>query len=173
MALSRPTSARAELSWSGWGDPAQAFPLPDDLRRLLRDGLGVEAGRLAPATIGELALTEVRMPAATRSRLESVVGADQVHSDHEARARHALGKSTLDLLRLRAGERLPAPDAVATPASHQEVLALLRVCSEDAVAVVPFGGGTSVVGGLNPRDRRIHRRRRHRSATDERPAEAR
>ena len=146
----RSRGARAELSWSGWGDPAQASPLPDGLRQLLRHALGVDGGRPAPAAIGELALSPIRLPAATMVRLQSILGADQVRSDHETRARHALGKSTLDLLRIRAGERLPAPDAVATPGSHEDVMAVLKVCSACAVAVVPFGGGTSVVGGLTP-----------------------
>ena len=51
---------------------------------------------------------------------------------------------------LRAGRRLDAPDLVLTPGSHAEILELLAICSERRVAVVPFGGGTSVVGGLTP-----------------------
>ena len=84
------------------------------------------------------------------SALTAIVGSDHVRSDHEARARHALGKSTLDLLALRAGEPIAAPDLVVAPGSHEEVLELLAVCSECRVAAVPFGGGTSVVGGLRP-----------------------
>ncbi len=53
-------------------------------------------------------------------------------------------------LRIRAGDVGDAPDLVAYPGSHDEVTALLRVCSERRIAVVPFGGGTSVVGGLEP-----------------------
>jgi alkyldihydroxyacetonephosphate synthase len=70
--------------------------------------------------------------------------------DHAARARHALGKSTPDLLRLRSPAAIPAPDLVLTPGSHAEVMRVLALCSERRVAVVPFGGGTSVVGGLTP-----------------------
>jgi alkyldihydroxyacetonephosphate synthase len=84
------------------------------------------------------------------SSLSAVVGAEHVDTSHEARVRHLRGKSTPDLLRLRRGEAGGAPDAVLTPASHAEVLALLSVCAEERVAVVPFGGGTSVVGGLEP-----------------------
>ena len=68
--------------------------------------------------------------------------------DHETRVRHTRGKSTPDLLRMRAGDGADAPDAVVTPASHDEVAAVVRWCSEHRVALVPFGGGTSVVGGL-------------------------
>ena len=60
------------------------------------------------------------------------------------------GKSYLDLLAQRAGACEDAPDAVVAPADHEQVLAVLQVCAEAGVAVVPFGGGTSVVGGLEP-----------------------
>src|SRR5690606_14157635 len=51
---------------------------------------------------------------------------------------------------MRAGDARDAPDAVVLPGSHEEVTEVLRVCSAHRVAVVPFGGGTSVVGGLTP-----------------------
>ncbi len=64
--------------------------------------------------------------------------------------RHAGGKSTFDLLRRRAEEPQDAPDAVVAPADHAQVLAVLAYCAEQRIAVVPFGGGTSVVGGVDP-----------------------
>jgi alkyldihydroxyacetonephosphate synthase len=70
--------------------------------------------------------------------------------DPVSRIRHTRGKSTPDLLRIRAGETADAPDAVVLPGSHDEVMAVLDVCAGHRVAVVPFGGGTSVVGGLSP-----------------------
>src|SRR5699024_10522874 len=53
------------------------------------------------------------------------------------------------LRRAHASEQ-DAPDAVLTPGTEDEIAAVLRCCSERGVAVVPFGGGTSVVGGLDP-----------------------
>ncbi|NRQ30541.1 FAD-binding oxidoreductase [Nonomuraea sp. NN258] len=136
------------MSWSGWGDPAKARELPEQVRALLRDLLGVRAPetpavrleevRLAPSALGD------HVPAA----LEAVVGAGNVLTSHEARVRRTRGKSTPDLLRMRAGDGSDAPDAVVLPGSHDEVAELLRVCAAERVAVVPFGGGTSVVGGL-------------------------
>src|SRR5262249_15485423 len=67
-----------------------------------------------------------------------------------ARLLHAGGKSTSDLLRRRAADPQDAPDAVVFPAGHDEVLAVLGYCSGQGIAVVPFGGGTSVVGGVQP-----------------------
>ncbi len=74
-----------------------------------------------------------------------------MRTDAETRVRHTRGKSTPDLLRLRAGETpTRRPAAVLLPGGHDEVLAVLRICAEHDVPVVPFGGGTSVVGGLAP-----------------------
>jgi hypothetical protein len=78
-----------------------------------------------------------------------------MRDDPQARALHTRGKSLSDLLRLRAGEADDAPDLVLLPGSHEEVLAVLAICSEQRVAVVPFGGGTSVVGGLEPSGERF------------------
>jgi alkyldihydroxyacetonephosphate synthase len=77
-----------------------------------------------------------------------LLGEDAVADDRLTRLTHAGGKSYLDLLRRRAGDASDAPDAVLTPASTEQVAALLRACSEEGIVVVPFGGGTSVVGGL-------------------------
>jgi alkyldihydroxyacetonephosphate synthase len=73
-----------------------------------------------------------------------------VREDREARLAHAGGKSYDDLIRRRAGEASAAPDAVLLPADADAVREVLKICSEATVAVVPFGGGTSVVGGVEP-----------------------
>ena len=73
-----------------------------------------------------------------------------VRDDPAARVAHCRGKSYLDLLRQRAGECEDAPDAVVAPGSAEAVQTVLNACNDAGVAVVPFGGGTSVVGGLEP-----------------------
>lgn len=146
----RPPYSYPELSWWGWGDPARVPDLPPQVLALLRDGLGVTAPLPHPASPDAVELAPSRMAAELTARLSQVVGAGHAHGDHEARLRHALGRSTPDLLRLRGQGPLPAPDLVLLPGSHEEVLELLRIASAERVAVVPFGGGTSVVGGLTP-----------------------
>lgn len=137
------------MLWSGWGDPAEATALAPEVLDLLHDALGVRAETPAVA-LDEVRLPEPRLGDAIRERLSRVVGEEHVCEDRPARLLHTRGKSTLDLLRIRSGQADDAPDAVVFPGSHDEVLDLLRVCSEERVAVVPFGGGTSVVGGLEP-----------------------
>jgi alkyldihydroxyacetonephosphate synthase len=118
---------------------------------LLRDLLGVK-----PRSTPVLALEDIRLPALTagtaalRALADAVGGEEHVRTDGESRIRHTRGKSTPDLLRIRAGDFSDVPQAVVLPASHDAVLAVLRACAAHGLAVVPFGGGTSVVGGLTP-----------------------
>ncbi len=69
---------------------------------------------------------------------------------HEHRLRRAAGKSYPDLIRMRSGAVGAAPDAIFLPTSAEQVAVVLRACANEGVAVVPFGGGTSVVGGVTP-----------------------
>ncbi|MFE9043637.1 FAD-binding oxidoreductase [Streptomyces sp. NPDC007818] len=144
-----------DMLWSGWGDPAKAAPLPDAVTGLLRDLLGV-----TPRDGGPTGLAAVEAPAPAladeaRAALRTAVAApDGLREDAESRIRHTRGKSTPDLLRIRAGEVEDIPAAVVLPAGHDEVLAVLSACADHGLAAVPFGGGTSVVGGLAPATKR-------------------
>jgi alkyldihydroxyacetonephosphate synthase len=71
-----------------------------------------------------------------------------VTADHEARVRHTYGKAFRDILRGFRGDFTAAPDLVATPANEGDITAVLDWASDAKVAVIPFGGGTSVVGGV-------------------------
>lgn len=138
------------MLWRGWGDPARARPLPEPVRDLLRELLGVRPADAAPVPLAEVRAPASRLPAAGRAELAAAVGDGSLRDDDESRIRHTRGKSTPDLLRIRRGDAAAAPDAVVLPGTHDDVLAVLRVCTEHGVAVVPYGGGTSVVGGLTP-----------------------
>jgi alkyldihydroxyacetonephosphate synthase len=150
MSESRPADPPPPLAWSGWGDPAEVPELPDQVLDLLAQGLGIRRPGSQAVTMDAVALPEPRLGAVVGDALAVVVGSDHVLADNESRVRHTRGKSTPDLLRLRTGEASDAPDLVLAPGSHEEVAGLLAVCSAHRVAVVPFGGGTSVVGGLTP-----------------------
>jgi alkyldihydroxyacetonephosphate synthase len=96
------------------------------------------------------ALTPSRLTEADLAALARIVGDDHATQDDAVRALHLGGKSTPDLLRRRLDEPQTAPDAVVSPGDHAEVAALLAKCARLGLAVVPFGGGTSVVGGVDP-----------------------
>jgi alkyldihydroxyacetonephosphate synthase len=139
------------MRWWGWGEDGHQIPLTEPALALLREELDADlAERHGPVPLEEVRLPDPRLPAALRSRLEAAVGAEGVLDDRAARVAHAAGRSYPDLVRLRAGDASSAPDAVALPGSADEVQAVLAACAEARVAVVPFGGGTSVVGGVEP-----------------------
>ncbi|MFF3322433.1 FAD-binding oxidoreductase [Streptomyces sp. NPDC002889] len=144
-----------DMLWSGWGDPAKAAPLPDTVIGLLQDLLGVTPRESGPAVLDGIDVPDSPLTDDALRALTGCVGdAAYVRTDAESRIRHTRGKSTPDLLRIRAGEVDDIPAAVLLPGSHDEVLAVLRACVEHGVAAVPFGGGTSVVGGLAPEVKR-------------------
>lgn len=138
-----------EMRWDGWGDPALATELPRAVRTLLPLLLG-RVRRPEPApSIEEITTDDSRLGPDDLQALHSVVGRDHVHTDAETRLRRACGRSTPDLLRRRQ-RRQRVPDAVVRPADHDQVGQLLRIAGERRIAVIPYGGGTSVVGGVDP-----------------------
>jgi alkyldihydroxyacetonephosphate synthase len=136
------------MRWWGWGVDGHDAPLPPAVAAILSEELGAGAERRDPVALEAVALAEATMSAGTRKRLEGLVGSEHVRDDRLARVTHAAGRGYPDLVRLRAGRADNAPDAVLYPGSSAEVAELLRVCADERVAVVPFGGGTSVVGGV-------------------------
>src|SRR5882757_8266590 len=74
-------------------------------------------------------------------------------SDRYDRVAHSLGKAYRDVVRGFRGEFSNPPDLVAYPSSPEDVDAILSFCSDEKAAAIPFGGGTSVVGGVEPRMR--------------------
>ncbi len=140
--------------WHGWGDPTEAHPLSKAAWRQLRDEIGADPSRrVPPVALDAVELAPSRLESAgagraARDALVAVVGPDHVHTDREWRVGHAGGKSYPDLYRLRTGDGSNAPDAVVVPGSADEVQRVIHVAVEHHLAVVPFGGGTSVVGGV-------------------------
>ena len=139
------------MRWWGWGVDRDATSLPDKARDMLRQAFSIDDEPAPPPCLEDVRLPDPSLPSQVRDQLVSIVGADAVRDDRLARVSHALGKSYPDLVRIRAGDASSAPDAVVYPASHDSVLAVLALCSAERIAVAPFGGGTSVVGGVEPR----------------------
>ncbi|MGF1464641.1 MAG: FAD-binding oxidoreductase [Sandaracinaceae bacterium] len=146
---------RTRIRWNGWGWRDHTFDLRgrgDALWAYLAEALDVGSLPDTPAA----ALADVRLPEPaldhdTLARLAALTHASRVRTDRRERAFHALGRSYVDLLRLRRGAPPDAPDAVVYPADAAEVRAVLRLAAERDVAVVPYGGGSSVVGGVEAR----------------------
>lgn len=148
MTPERPATTAPEMHWSRWGAPEREAPLPEAAHALVDAFLGT---RDTPAVAEEAVALSAPLAEVLLDGLRDLLGAAHVHVDPATRLRRTRGKSTPDLLRLRAGDGTDSPDAVVRPGSHDEVAAVLAWAVEHRVAVVPFGGGTSVVGGLQAR----------------------
>lgn len=134
------------MHWARWGDPDRAAALPEPAAGLIDAVFGTHPQETVP--LADVRLPEPVLAAGLRAELGALLGEDQVRTDPETRVRHTRGRSTPDLLKIRAGDAADAPDAVLLPADHDQVQAVVEWCSRRRVALVPFGGGTSVVGGL-------------------------
>jgi alkyldihydroxyacetonephosphate synthase len=140
------------MRWWGWGDPAHPPTLSARTLELLRETLGTAlASPRPPVALARVRVPPAELPEAARAELRDLLGGEGgVREDHADRVGHAAGKGYVDLVRLRAGEPEGAPDAVLYPTDPNQLDAVLALCVRHSLAVVPFGGGTSVVGGVAP-----------------------
>ncbi|WP_344305665.1 FAD-binding oxidoreductase [Nocardioides bigeumensis] len=135
-----------EMHPTRWGDPAGAAPLPEPARALVELAFGVTDSPAATA----VSLPAPALDEAVLAELRTAVGDAHVVTDDAIRRLRTRGKSTPDLLRARAGDLTDAPDVVVRPVGAHEVAAVLAIAVRHHLAVVPFGGGTAVTGGLAP-----------------------
>src|SRR5882757_1603349 len=138
------------MKWNAWGDPAAAKPLSDGIRTLVEQALGVDGAPSAELAVDQVRLRPSALSDTERDALVAIVGQANCISDDYGRLLRAGGKSTLDLLRRKDSGVQDAPDAVLLPADEEAVAAVLQFCAKQSIAVVPFGGGTTVVGGVDP-----------------------
>ncbi|PKW14061.1 FAD-binding oxidoreductase [Saccharopolyspora spinosa] len=134
-------------SWTSSG--ASAAPLsPRSLRWLRqRTGLAEMTTPAVPASLLEVAGSA--LPEAARAELAALIGEQQVLTEPASRLGRAGGLSYSDLMRRRGGTEFAVPDAVLLPTDPELVQGILEICVRHDIAVVPFGGGTSVVGGVD------------------------
>jgi alkyldihydroxyacetonephosphate synthase len=130
----------------GWGFENQQPP-HDQVEAAAagaREHLGFPPAEVErPARLEDLELPPARLepPASLRAICRS---------DPYERAAHAYGKSYRDVVRAFRGRFDNPPDVVAHPADEGELEQVLAWCEEAGAAAIPFGGGTSVVGGVEP-----------------------
>jgi alkyldihydroxyacetonephosphate synthase len=143
-------AAAPAMRWWGWGDPNHTAGLPAHALEFLRETVGISERPRPPVALGQVRLATPALAEETVGALRAIVGEEGVRDDQAERVAHAAGKGYQDLVRLREGAPEGAPDAVLYPSGHEEVRGVLEQCERASVAVVPFGGGTSVVGGVAP-----------------------
>lgn len=128
--------------WNAWGneDSEYTTELTEELKQMLE--LLVGPSKALPVASLEHVISKV-----PQSRLPEH---PLVNTDAEIRVRHARGHSFPDCLATQSGDFGVFPDGVAFPENNEQVCELLRYAGEHNIAVIPYGGGTSVVGHINP-----------------------
>jgi alkyldihydroxyacetonephosphate synthase len=131
----------------GWGYEDQQPPATEveQAGRAARDHLGFGPAEVEPPP----RLEDVRLPPPRIEPPASLAGI--CATDPYERASHSYGKAYRDLVRAFRGRFDHPPDLVAHPRDERELEQLLAWCVDEGAAVIPFGGGTSVVGGVEPR----------------------
>jgi len=134
-------------SWWGWGcveDAVGAAEREALIARVAATMPGAVAAAHEPPDVATLDLPPVRLvPPESLARLCSTEPAD--------RAAHSRGKAFRDVVRNLSGDLRDVSDLVVRPVDEADVVDVLDWCSRAEVAVVPYGGGSSVVGGVEPR----------------------
>ncbi len=126
--------------WNGWGDTATSYPVPNTTVQLLEQLVG--AGTPPQDARFDEVVASVPRPRLPAHRLVMTTAAD--------RAQHARGQSMPDWIALRSGRLGTYADGVAYPTSEADVVELIDYAREAEVWLIPYGGGTSVVGHINP-----------------------
>ncbi|MTV25758.1 FAD-binding oxidoreductase [Nitriliruptoraceae bacterium ZYF776] len=137
------TRARSHWGW-GWADAQLDEASVDGLAQVVAQRFEVPVPRAVvpvPVSAVTLPAPRVALPAALAS-----LGS----TDPEDRFRHGHGNAFRDVVRALHGDVPTPPDLVVRPRDAADVARVLDWCAEARVACVPFGGGTSVVGGVTP-----------------------
>lgn len=138
-----------ETKWYGWGLANKEYNLTrrGNFWPYLTEKLRLEDIKTPPVNLQDIILPAPD-PYGLASHLERVVGANNVRTDNLSRITHAMGKSYIDLIRIRRGIIENAPDIIVYPENEEQILAILLLATEAQAAIIPFGGGSSVVGGV-------------------------
>jgi alkyldihydroxyacetonephosphate synthase len=142
------TATRRRKHW-GWGfeDQQSSREQVEEVGRASHERLGFEVSEIEePVPLNAVELPDPRLEVPKRF-------AEMFSTDRYDRISHSLGKAYRDVVRGFRGEFANPPDLVAHPESAEDVDIVLSWCADAGAAAIPFGGGTSVVGGVEPRMR--------------------
>lgn len=144
---------RVTLRWNGWGlleAPNVLGEHGDAIWQWIGNAMGVQPLPHTPAKpLEEILLPPIRQSDDLVARFVAALDDERVKTDKFERAFHARGKSYHDTLHLRAGRIDTAPDLVVYPRNSDECVAIACLAAAERLALIPFGGGSSVVGGVN------------------------
>ena len=146
--------------WWGWGPDGLEYDMhrrPDFWPWIRKAGQLTDDTVVAPRVSRDSIVLPARRSHDEFERsVSNILRTDQIRCDDHDRISHSYGRSYRDLVRLRAGIIEHPPDIILYPRSHEEVEAIVRLAVDHNVALIPFGGGTNIVGCVEP-SRQDHR----------------
>lgn len=143
------------MKWWGWGSENMSFPMENkpNLWPWIRNKLGLQSEiTVSPIQLDKIVLSAPIHLEAFVSAVSEFLSSDQIKTDKRERLLHSYGKSFPDLFRVRRGEVKRAPDMILLPQNHEQVEKIVALAHRHNVCVIPFGGGTNIVGGVEPLD---------------------
>lgn len=140
------------LRWWGWGETKVSYHIDHrpNLLKLLEKKFGIT--KLNPPfnpSLEQVKLPPCKLDQNVWDQLVSIFDTN-IDQSPETRIRHTYGKSYRDIIRMRSLKIDVAPDAVVFPVNEDQIIRLMQICKDHHIAIMPFGGGSSVVGGLEP-----------------------
>lgn len=135
-----------------WGDPDYKQKIDSNTAGLLKTRFGLDISeppdKLLSGDINIRLNKKTRVSDTFLKSLIKITGRENVSTDDFERASHSYGKSCRDLLRLRLGKIEHPPDAVVYPRNETEIIKIMQLCEKYKTALIPYGGSSSVTGGL-------------------------
>lgn len=148
------TESRRPSKAFGWGNPETHFYSFQDepVKSWISDKFGLELTdkKMTERSLSDVTVTESKISQDCIQQFQDLLGPESVLTDKESRAFFSSGRSYRDLIRMRSMQVHDAPDIVLRPKSTDEIEKIMLLASRHKMALIPFAGGSSVVGGLDP-----------------------
>ena len=144
--------SRKNLRWDGWGAYGQDFFLKDHVSEIIQSIKKEWSLTFLPEVpsikIEDIRVKPSRLSLDHQKNLGKIVGEENLKIDSYERIFHSLGKSYYDVIRVRFNLIPEIVDGVIYPNSDLEIIDIIKYCKTKNIVVIPFGGGSSVVGGI-------------------------